>query len=80
MVTLENNPLLKNMVNKVKSIDSAIEMCYTMANGKTVNLGGMIGEIKAKEGSRDSLIQRAHELSKEREGLERRCARLGYYF
>ncbi len=80
MADLDKNPLLRNMVNKVESIERAIEMCYTMANGKSIDLGGRIGEVKAKEGHQDALIKRADELFEERDKLARRCERLGYYF
>ncbi len=77
---MENNPLLVNMVNKIKVINTSLSQIQTFKNGGLVELGGINRMTLSRGKTTNTQFDEVSEkLINERENLIIRCMRMGHH-
>lgn len=77
---MEDNPLLNNMVNKIKIINISLRQIQTFKSGRTIDINGINRMTLSRGKTTDTQFDEAAEkLIEERENLIIRCMRMGHH-
>lgn len=75
---MKKNPLLTNMINKIKIIDGSIDMCKKLKQGETIEVNGLhrIAFSRGEHTTDDQIDETICKLMVERIGLAERVCKM----